>query len=100
MPLPALQRDMGAASDLRGLMQTVRALRRHCSERPVIVHTHSSKAGVIGRVAAKLAGAFGRPHGARFRLPRRRVRRYPSCAASGRAGDALFLGLGADGRPS
>ena len=62
MPLPALQRDMGAASDLRGLMQTVRALRPHCSERPVIVHTHSSKAGVIGRVAAKLAGAHSVVH--------------------------------------
>ena len=57
MPLSALQRDVGMTSDIRGLAQTIKALKPHCSRRPVIVHTHSSKAGVIGRVAAKLAGA-------------------------------------------
>ncbi len=57
MPLTALQRDMGLTSDIRGLAQTIKALKPHCSQRPVIVHTHSSKAGVLGRVAAKLAGA-------------------------------------------
>ena len=62
MPLSALQRNMGLTSDIRGLAQTVKALKPHCLRRPVIVHTHSSKAGVIGRVAAKLAGAHAVVH--------------------------------------
>ena len=62
MPLSALQRDMGITSDIRGLAQTIKALKPHCSKRPVIVHTHSSKAGVLGRVAAKLAGAHAVVH--------------------------------------
>lgn len=38
--------------DVLGLLELVRLMRR---ERPVLVHTNSSKAGVVGRVAAVLA---------------------------------------------
>ena len=62
MPLPALQRDMGFSSDIKGLAQTIKALKPYCAERPVVVHTHSSKAGVLGRVAAKIAGAHSIVH--------------------------------------
>ena len=52
MPLPALQRDMGAASDLRpdadGTCAEVLVFRA----RPVINTPRSSKTGVIGQVAA------------------------------------------------
>lgn len=51
--LDSLRREVSAAGDLRALRDLVGVLRR---ERPDIVHTHSSKAGVLGRWAAALAG--------------------------------------------
>jgi glycosyltransferase involved in cell wall biosynthesis len=51
--IPSLVRPIRPASDLRALA-ALRALFRR--ERYHIVHTHSSKAGILGRVAAKLAG--------------------------------------------
>lgn len=50
--VPALQRRWNPAADLRALIGLVRALRRI---RPVIVHTHTPKARVLGGVAARLA---------------------------------------------
>jgi glycosyltransferase involved in cell wall biosynthesis len=41
-------------SDLRATVALIRAIR---NERPDVVHLHSSKAGALGRVAARLAGA-------------------------------------------
>lgn len=40
-------------SDLRALRQLASLLRK---EQPAVVHTHSSKAGILGRLAARLAG--------------------------------------------
>jgi glycosyltransferase involved in cell wall biosynthesis len=48
-----LGRDLNLLSDLATLWQLYRLLRR---ERPDIVHTHTAKAGTLGRVAARLAG--------------------------------------------
>ena len=51
--VPSLQRDMHAIADLRALVE----LTRLCAEGEYsIVHTHSSKAGVLGRLAGRLAG--------------------------------------------
>jgi glycosyltransferase involved in cell wall biosynthesis len=50
---PELQREIRPWSDLRALWSIRRQL-RHL--RPRIVHTHSSKAGILGRLAARLAG--------------------------------------------
>jgi glycosyltransferase involved in cell wall biosynthesis len=48
-----LQRDVHPLLDLIALVQLYKLLRRL---RPHVVHTHSSKAGILGRVAAYLAG--------------------------------------------
>lgn len=51
--LPALGREIDPRSDLRCVYQLWRLMRRL---RPQIVHTHTAKAGTVGRVAARLAG--------------------------------------------
>src|SRR3990172_5103783 len=53
VPVPALQRRWAPVADIAALIQLVIALRRR---RPMIVHTHTPKAGVLGRIAARLAG--------------------------------------------
>jgi glycosyltransferase involved in cell wall biosynthesis len=51
--IPSLVREVRPIDDLRAILQLWSLFRR---ERPHIVHTHSSKAGILGRWAAKLAG--------------------------------------------
>ena len=48
-------------SPLRDLMATLRLARLIRRERPEILHTHTAKAGTVGRVAALLAGRKGPP---------------------------------------
>jgi glycosyltransferase involved in cell wall biosynthesis len=50
--LPVLQRSVSPLADLRGLIGLIRLLR---AESPNLVHTHTSKAGILGRLAAWLA---------------------------------------------
>jgi glycosyltransferase involved in cell wall biosynthesis len=52
VPLRHVRRDLHPAHDLLGLVELVRLMRR---ERPDIVHANSSKAGVLGRLAAAAA---------------------------------------------
>ncbi len=51
--VPGLSRDLRPWRDLRGLVQLLGALRR---QRPDIIHTHLSKAGLLGRMAAAQLG--------------------------------------------
>ncbi len=51
--LPELGREISPLGDARTLWRLVRLLRRL---RPDIVHTHTAKAGTLGRIAARLAG--------------------------------------------
>ncbi len=51
--VPSLLREIHPLKDLRALWALVGMFRRL---RPKIVHTHSSKAGILGRLAAWLAG--------------------------------------------
>jgi glycosyltransferase involved in cell wall biosynthesis len=61
--VPALGREPAPVRDLRALAALLALVRR---ERPGIVHTHTSKAGFLGRLAARLAGVpavVHQPHG-------------------------------------
>jgi glycosyltransferase involved in cell wall biosynthesis len=58
-PVPELGRAVRTGDDLRALARLVAAIRRF---QPHIVHTHTAKAGALGRVAATLAGAPVRIH--------------------------------------
>src|SRR5262249_49515056 len=61
--LPALGREVAPIADLTALAQILRLIR---SQRPAIVHTHTSKAGFIGRLAAVIArvpAVVHQPHG-------------------------------------
>lgn len=61
--VPGLGREVDPRRDLRALAALTRLMRR---ERPAIVHTHTSKAGFIGRLAARLArvpAVIHQPHG-------------------------------------
>ena len=51
--LPALVRPVRPWNDVRGLFQLTNLLR---ARRPDLVHTHSGKAGVLGRLAARRTG--------------------------------------------
>lgn len=51
--LPELGREISLLKDLKTIWQLYRLIRQ---EKPDIVHTHTAKAGLVGRIAAKLAG--------------------------------------------
>ena len=75
--MPSLIREVRPVEDTRAFIQLWQLFRR---ERPDFVHTHSSKAGIIGRWAAKLAGVpfiFHTAHGFGFNdFQRPTVRRF------------------------
>lgn len=57
--IESMSRPVSLFADLASLLAIYRILRR---EKPDIVHTHTAKAGTIGRVAAALAGVPVRIH--------------------------------------
>src|SRR5688572_15657074 len=64
--MPSLIREVRPIQDLKALFGLMTLFRR---EKPQIVHTHSSKAGILGRWAARLAGVpfiFHTAHGFGF----------------------------------
>lgn len=57
---PSLVRRIAPVLDVKATLEILSYLRRFP---PDIVHTHTSKAGIVGRVAARAAGAKGIVHG-------------------------------------
>jgi glycosyltransferase involved in cell wall biosynthesis len=57
-PLDDLHREISPLADIRAIIHLVRLLRR---ERPAILHTHTAKAGAVGRIAALLTGGARPP---------------------------------------
>jgi glycosyltransferase involved in cell wall biosynthesis len=51
--VPELQREISPLRDARAILRLARLIRR---VRPQILHTHTAKAGAVGRIAALLAG--------------------------------------------
>jgi glycosyltransferase involved in cell wall biosynthesis len=49
--IPTLQRSLSPINDLKAFVALAKEFRK---QRPDIVHTHTSKAGLLGRIAAKL----------------------------------------------
>jgi glycosyltransferase involved in cell wall biosynthesis len=63
VPIATLGREVRPARDVAAVATLWRLFRR---ARPAIVHTHTSKAGFVGRLAARLAGVpavIHQPHG-------------------------------------
>ena len=64
--IPQLKRDIDVLNDFLALVRLCLLLQRHRFD---IVHTHTAKAGFLGRLAAKLAGVkkvIHTPHGNNF----------------------------------
>jgi glycosyltransferase involved in cell wall biosynthesis len=53
IPLSSLGREISPAADSTTLIQLIRLMRQF---QPDIVHTHTAKAGFVGRLAARIAG--------------------------------------------
>jgi glycosyltransferase involved in cell wall biosynthesis len=64
-PLPFLRRNISPIRDILALFQIMALLRR---EKPSILHTHTSKAGILGRIAGRMARTrtIHTPHGHLF----------------------------------
>jgi len=61
--LPALVRRISPACDIMALYHLIRIIKK---DKPDLVHTHTSKAGILGRLAAKIADVpciVHTPHG-------------------------------------
>jgi glycosyltransferase involved in cell wall biosynthesis len=57
--IPEMQRPVSLRSDMLALWRLYRVMKQF---KPDIVHTHTAKAGALGRIAAQLAGVEGRVH--------------------------------------
>ncbi len=71
-----LVRELRPVKDLKALFSIYKILKK---EKPDIVHTHSSKAGILGRLAAKLAGTkciIHAIHGFAFNDYQNKIKKY------------------------
>lgn len=61
----ALQRNLSIAKDAKALWQAVKIIRQ---EKPDVIHCHSAKGGIIGRIAGFMTGTptLYTPHGFSF----------------------------------
>ena len=74
--IPSLAREISPKADWKALLDLVRCFKRL---RPDVVHTHSSKTGILGRIAARIAGVpnvIHTVHGFAFPFAKSRFVRY------------------------
>ncbi len=57
--IPELGREIGLKNDLKALYRLIKLIR---TEKPDIIHTHTAKAGTLGRIAAIMAGVPYKVH--------------------------------------
>ena len=57
--VPSLSRKISPIKDIKAIFQVYKLCKEHNIE---ILHTHSSKAGVVGRISARLAGRIATVH--------------------------------------
>lgn len=71
----ALQRDLNPVKDIKALYQAIRIIRQ---EKPDVIHCHSAKGGIIGRLAGFLTGTptLYTPHGFSFLCSPSKVKRW------------------------
>ncbi|MBN1255262.1 MAG: glycosyltransferase family 4 protein [Deltaproteobacteria bacterium] len=64
-PLPHLYRDIAPLHDLLSLFEIIALIRR---ERPTLLHTHTTKGGILGRIAGRMTRTktIHTPHGHLF----------------------------------
>ena len=79
--VPNMVRQLAPVRDLRCRLELARVIRGF---RPEIVHTHSSKAGILGRAAARAAGVPGIVH---------TIHGLPFHPYQSRARNRLYVGL-------
>lgn len=57
--VPSLSREISPFKDIKAIFQVYKLCKKHNIE---ILHTHSSKAGVVGRISARLVGTIATVH--------------------------------------
>lgn len=71
----SLYRELGARNDLRAIIQTIKIVRK---ERPNVIHCHSAKGGVVGRIVGFLTQTktYYTPHAFSFLSSRTKIKRF------------------------
>lgn len=74
--IPELKREIKLSEDLKAIKRIIKVIKR---TKPDVVHCHSSKAGVVGRVAAKLCRVkrvYYTPHAYAVQNPESQTSKY------------------------
>lgn len=73
--LTALQRNLNPIKDFKTIVQAVKIIKK---ERPDVIHCHSAKGGIVGRIAGWITGTktLYTPHGFSFLCSPSAIKRF------------------------